>query len=159
VDDAAITFAYASHLVEGYGLVLHPSHQQEEGYSSTLWLVILAAGRVLGLPIPWLAKTLGLLFGVVGIAIVLRALPRLVHRPDFAIPAAVIVSTPYVVWTTRGLEHGLPAALIALVTPAPAYFRRNATTVIAAALSGLVLLRPEAPLLVAGVAAILALNQ
>ena len=159
VDDAAITFAYAANLLDGHGLVLHPSHPREEGYSATLWLLILAATGGLGLPLGAVAKWLGLACGAAAIALVLRAVPRSVSRPDLAVPAAVVVSAPFVVWSSSGLEHGLQACLIALVISAPALFSRRALSVIAVALSALVLLRPEAPLLVVAAFAVFALDR
>jgi hypothetical protein len=49
VDDAAITFDYARNVAEGYGPVLQPGATPVEGYSNTLWLVLLVLGRWLGL--------------------------------------------------------------------------------------------------------------
>ena len=159
VDDAAITFAYAANLLEGHGLVLHPSHPREEGYSATLWLLILVAAGALGLPLGAVAKGLGLMFGAGALALVLRAIPRAVPQADLAVPAAVVVAAPFVVWSSSGLEHGLQAFLIALTITAPALFPRRTLAVVTAALSALVLLRPETPLLVAAVFAVFALER
>jgi hypothetical protein len=49
VDDAAITFSYARSLTDGAGPVLQPGQPPVEGYSNPAWLVLLAAGRLLGL--------------------------------------------------------------------------------------------------------------
>ena len=42
IDDAGITFSYSRSLAEGHGLTFQPGHVAEEGYSSTLWMLILA---------------------------------------------------------------------------------------------------------------------
>ena len=159
VDDAGITLAYAKNVLEGHGLVLYPTHPREEGYSSTLWLLILVGAKALGFPIASAAKYLGLLSGAAAIALVFLAIPRITRRPDHAIPGAVLIAAPFVVWCSSGLEHGLQAALISLVITAPVLFSRRAIGVIAAALSGLILLRPETPLLVVAVTITLAFDR
>src|SRR5207247_899918 len=42
VDDAFISFRYAQHLVDGYGLVFNPG-ERVEGYTNFLWTMIMAA--------------------------------------------------------------------------------------------------------------------
>src|SRR3990170_4955426 len=41
VDDAGISFAYASNLANGYGLVAQPGLVPVEGYSNPLWVLVL----------------------------------------------------------------------------------------------------------------------
>ncbi|HWM05717.1 MAG TPA: hypothetical protein VNP92_25535, partial [Actinophytocola sp.] len=49
VDDAGITFAYARSITSGAGPVLQPGAEPVEGYSNPAWLLVLAAGRAIGL--------------------------------------------------------------------------------------------------------------
>src|SRR5436189_992982 len=46
-DDAFISFRYAQNLAEGNGLVFNPG-ERVEGYTNFLWVLLLAAGDVLG---------------------------------------------------------------------------------------------------------------
>lgn len=158
VDDAAITFAYVKHLVEGRGLVLHPGHRPEEAYSNTLWLLLLAGAARLGISIPLAAKCLGLASGAAALGLVVHAEARTDASRSAPAYLAVLLGAPFVVWSSSGLEHGLQAALIALAVTAPALQRRGAEWTIGAALAALVLLRPETPLLVAAAAATLGLD-
>ena len=61
VDDAFITFRYADALVAGQGLTFNPG-ERVEGYSSLLYLLLVAAGRLLGLA-PVLSANFGNLLG------------------------------------------------------------------------------------------------
>lgn len=167
IDDAAITFAYSENLVRGFGLRLHPSLPPEEGYSNTLWMLWLAALRALGVAIPAAAKVSCLALGVLTFVLVHMSIRKLrdsslaatagsdANLPiddrsaaPFLVANAVLLGAPYLVWSASGLEHGLQALtmLIAAVAPQLSTWPR---TVTAAALSALVLVRPEAPLIVA----------
>lgn len=64
IEDAAITFTYAEHLVAGEGLVTYPGGERVEGYSNALWTFLIALLYALGLPSWTSAKILGAVFGV-----------------------------------------------------------------------------------------------
>src|SRR5215468_3827839 len=49
-DDGYISFRYARNLAHGHGLVFNPGHERVEGYTNLLWVLILAAGNLLGAP-------------------------------------------------------------------------------------------------------------
>ena len=51
-DDAYISFAYALHLATGHGLVLNVGARPVEAFSNPLWVVVLALGRLLSIPVP-----------------------------------------------------------------------------------------------------------
>jgi arabinofuranosyltransferase len=59
VDDAYISFRYASNLARGLGLVYNPG-ERVEGYSNFLWTLLLAAGARLGCDIVQLSIVLAL---------------------------------------------------------------------------------------------------
>ncbi|MFI5372886.1 MAG: hypothetical protein ACHQ52_15130 [Candidatus Eisenbacteria bacterium] len=59
VDDAYIHFQFARNLATGHGFAFNPG-EPSAGATSPLWVVLLAAGRVMGLPIEWVAVVLGL---------------------------------------------------------------------------------------------------
>ncbi len=155
VDDAAITYAYVENLVRGHGLVLHPAHAPEEGYSNLLWLLLLAAPRAFGVGVASTAKVLATLVGAGTVALcvacVQRCSGRALRGPAFAVVIATLSTSPFVIWSISGLEHGLQAAiLLGLVWCATG--REGAPWTMAALASALVLTRPEAPLVVAALA-------
>lgn len=54
IDDAFINFVYARHLAQGLGLVFNPAGPPVEGFSSPLWVGLLALGQALGFaPTVW----------------------------------------------------------------------------------------------------------
>lgn len=149
VDDAAITFAYSENLVRGYGLVLHPNHPPEEAYSNTLWMLILALVRFLGVPIPPAAKILCIMIGGLTVLWTLYLGRRAMGDPPIpercAVFTAVLLGAPYIVWSVSGLEHSLQSFLfVAMVAGASSEKHRGWVTGVCLAL--LMLLRPETPL-------------
>ena len=59
LDDAYISYRYAANLAAGEGLVFNPG-EPVEGYSNFLWVVLLAAGDLVGLDSPWLGPRMGI---------------------------------------------------------------------------------------------------
>src|SRR6188472_4082581 len=76
LDDAYITFRYARHLADGYGLgAWNRTGERVEGYSSLLWTLLLAGAARPGIDI-WLASK------VMGMCAALLALGALMRRRD-----------------------------------------------------------------------------
>ncbi len=161
IDDAAITFAYSRNLAAGHGIVIRPGHPPEEGYSNTLWMLLLAMAGRLGLDIAATAKCAGVAAGALAVGLchlVCHAgsgRPRTFRFGLHALAMTVCLGAPFIVWSASGLEHGLQALALIAVVAAPMVPRIERPTM-AAALSALVLLRPEAPLVIASVWAALA---
>jgi hypothetical protein len=161
VDDAAITYAYSENLVRGHGLVLHPNQPPQEGYSTTLWMLILAAARLIGLPIDIAGKVLGIVAGAAAIVISVRACEDLYgkrRKLPIVICAIVAVGAPFVVWTGSGLEHALQSLLFVSVAAMP-LLSTHPIWPMALCLGALILLRPEAPLIAAAVIFVLACQR
>jgi hypothetical protein len=164
IDDAAITFAYSENLVRYHKITLHPNLPVEEGYSNTLWMLWLAAARALGLGIPAVAKVSCTVLGLVTIGLVHWAVWRQAETERDAsadelparatdallvlIPTLILFAAPYLVWSVSGLEHTLQALCILIAATAPLFTARWWIPT-AVALSAFVLVRPEAPLVVA----------
>ena len=162
VDDAAITFAYSENLVLGYGLVLHPDYPPQEAYSNTLWMLLLAGFRALGMPIPLAAKMLGTLVGIATMILCAVLTRRLVGATKFGLLAplliAILLQAPYIVWSSSGLEHGMQGlGFVAIVTACA--FRPEGRRWPTAILAALIFIRPEMPLIVAGVWGVFALRD
>ncbi len=155
VDDAGITFAYSRNLADGYGIVAFPGHMPEEGYSSTLWMLMLAAAHVFGLPIPPTAKILSSLFGAATLALALQLVrptsrPGDALGPEIFLALATICTAPFVIWSVSGQEHSLTAFILVAVLWLLER-RKDWRTWVTGLLVLLVLLRPEAPVFVAAV--------
>ncbi|HZM00407.1 MAG TPA: hypothetical protein VFD43_09165 [Planctomycetota bacterium] len=162
VDDAAITFSYSENLVAGHGLVLFPGHAPEEAYSTTLWMLILAALRSVGGDIPLAAKALDLGLGVLTVWLTLDVASRVVGRAlspaGLALCLVLLLTAPFLIWTVSGLEHALEGVCFLLMLRAIAA-QRAAVRTCAWSGAALVLLRPEAPLVLAGLLLVLALDR
>ncbi|GHH40598.1 hypothetical protein [Streptomyces candidus] len=125
VDDAAITFAYARSIDEGYGPVQQQGAEAVEGYSNPSWLLLLVLGRRLGLfdsgtsvlgvaDLVWYPKLLALAC-VAGMLLAVTWAARAVFRPR-VVPvvtllagAAVAGNFSLVAWLFSGLENPLYA--------------------------------------------------
>lgn len=118
IDDAYITFTYTKHLIEGKGLVF-ATGQYVEATSSMLWVFLLIPfeaifkdGAVIG------SKVLGMLC-LLGTATVGSLLIRelLTSKRNLSLACLSYVfllagTSPFVVWSVYGLEHGLVALIL-----------------------------------------------
>lgn len=116
VDDAGITFAFANHLAQGYGIVLYPGGERVEGYSNPTWMFLLALGNKLGLDVFYSAKVLGYFLGALCIAILAlfawSGLPHGRSWPLIAVPVFAATHSTLAIWSMTGLETSLYILLI-----------------------------------------------
>src|SRR6476620_11841194 len=69
LDDAYITFRYARHLAEGYGFgAWNHTGEHVEGYSSLLWMLLLAGAARVGVDVLVASKVLGIAAALIVIA-------------------------------------------------------------------------------------------
>lgn len=119
VDDAGISFAYARHLAEGHGLTAQPGVPPVEGYSNPLWVFLLAPFCLLGLFDPIATpKLLSLLLVAATFLLLDATLRRLTGgRTGVSLVSLLLlaVCTPFVIWTSSGLENPLYAFLFVLL--------------------------------------------
>jgi arabinofuranosyltransferase len=117
VDDAYIAMRYARHLAEGQGLVYNIG-ERVEGYTSLLWVLILAGSRALGFGMVTASHVIGIALSVLTLILVYRMAAR-------ALPADATIgrlfpvlflatSWIYAGWATGGLETALFAFLTVL---------------------------------------------
>ena len=153
IDDAYISFRYARNLVEGNGLVYNPG-EAVQGYTNFLWVLLLAGSMFAGLPPVPVAAGLGFAAGVT--TVVLTASWALHHlapgrSAGLVAPVLLVSNLGFVVWSIRGLETALFAALV--LGAGLVYLRRGperAFPLPAAALLALATLtRPEGVLVAA----------
>jgi hypothetical protein len=148
-DDAFIAFRYARNLVAGQGPVWNPS-EAVEGYSSPLWLGVLALGQALGAPLPAWAGAAGLVCLALALFFVHRACLAL-SRNRVAAALACLASAliyPLAYWAEAGLETALVAAL--MTGAVWALIKGSSRWAVVAALLGIA--RPEGLLLVPALA-------
>jgi arabinofuranosyltransferase len=116
IDDAFITFRYVDNLLAGHGLVYNPG-ERVEGYTDFLWAVLLAGFKWLfpSVEILSIAKTLGVLFGALGIVLVC-GFSRMIYGRASAwglVAGALLASNAgFAAWGTGGLETVLFAFLV-----------------------------------------------
>src|SRR5215831_704086 len=73
IDDAYITFRYARHLAEGYGLgAWNHTGEHVEGYSSLLWTLLLAGAAWIGADVRIASKVFGSVAALIVIAVLFR---------------------------------------------------------------------------------------
>ncbi len=115
VDDAFISFRYATNLVESGELTWNPGERVPvEGYTNFLWTLLLAAAVALGLEPVFASQTLGLI-AFLGTLWATHGLARdVLESRTWAIAAMGLLGTNYtfICFATGGLETQLQAFLI-----------------------------------------------
>jgi arabinofuranosyltransferase len=141
LDDAYITFRYARHLAQGYGLgAWNHTGEHVEGYSSLLWTLLLAGAEWLGVDVRIASKVFGTAAALTVIAVLFR---RRDDRPAVLTSVFLVLYLPFMFYAASGMETVAFTSLVTLVLVGPAQWQP-----IVAAL--LVAMRPEGAL-VAGV--------
>lgn len=105
-DDAYISYRYARHLADGLGLVWNAG-ERVEGYTTFLWVVIVAGAMKLGLRADAFTAVFSPLCGTV----LLFATAWFAARRDgwkspwiLATPAALVASRTFTAWSGNGME-------------------------------------------------------
>lgn len=113
-DDSYITFRYAENLAQGHGFRYNAGGERVEGFTSFLWLVILAGVRWLGLDVVRVGQGLSMLCALLTLAMVLKWLSEIKNEVVFLLTGALLLESmgAYVFWATEALETHLFAGLI-----------------------------------------------
>ena len=149
VDDSFISFRFARNWAEGLGPV-YQAGDRVEGYSSFLWVALLALASRIGLSIEVASKALGLLSGLT----ILMATSGLVaamrpdRRPALLAPLLLAATPIFAAWTFAGMDAPLFAAVLVVSAWRFAIELRDPPRIPASALGFalLVLARPEGAL-------------
>ncbi len=147
IDDAFIFYRYAQNLAAGQGLVFNAG-ERVEGFTSLFWTLLIAVGAALGADLAVFAHWLGVASGALLLWLTyeyaaLELVPE--DRMVAALaPWLLVMSKPFAVWSTSGLETPLFAAtaMAALIALGRA---RYGLAVLASVLA--VLTRPEGVLI------------
>ena len=158
VDDCFIYLRYAENLANGNGLVYNIG-ERVEGFSSPLWVLLLAIGEVLGMGgVSWMkflgvASLAGLMAGLYRYG---RLQLELSPAAAWVAPLSVACNCYVITWTIHGLETPLFLALLvwSAVTLGPYLEAPTRRRLLVFGLVGgaFSLSRPEAPLMLAAVA-------
>jgi len=141
LDDAYITFRYARHLAEGYGLgAWNHVGERVEGYSSLLWTLLLAGAVRLGVDVRIASKVLGAVAALTMLAVLFR---RRDDRPAVLTGVFLVLYVPFLLYTASGMEAVAFASLVTLALIGPAEWQPIVAPL-------LIAMRPEGAL-VAGI--------
>ncbi len=148
-DDAYISFRYASHLASGNGLVFNPG-EHVEGFSNPLWTLLLGSLFALtGLPLPDLARGLGVVCALATIIVIYRFWRRDLSAfgsAPLVLSLFFLILTPgFHVYATAGLEGPLLSFLIIWGSYVSLATSRSSALVAAAAFGLVGITRPEGP--------------
>jgi len=146
-DDGFIYYRYVANLVAGHGPVWNVGEHPVEGYSSPLWLGLLALGPLIGADVIVWSRWLGIVMtavSVAGVGVLARRMGAGVFVSGLAVLATSLIRGLYF-WAPAGLETPLDTALVVwacafLVDPRPSQL-----WTVPVALLGIA--RPEGPFL------------
>jgi hypothetical protein len=107
IDDAYIVFRYADHLIAGHGPVFNVG-ERVEGFTSPLWLLLLAGARVCGLAYEDSVFLLGTAFAMATLAPTWALARRVAPEPAaIAAPLLLAAHPGFAMWAVHGLETSL----------------------------------------------------
>ena len=116
-DDSFISFRYAENLANGHGLRFNVNEPPVEGYSNLLWILFCAFLHKMGLVLPDVVPTAGVLLSIFNI-LLLWALYRRRGLPSsqMLLPLLVLAgSGPVVMYAVSGMETPLYAFFLLLM--------------------------------------------
>lgn len=116
LDDAFITFRYAENWVDGYGLVYNPG-EYVEGYTSFIWVLMLACCYFMGFSTLIAAKILCVFFSVVNLLLVMfahRFIPSIKEKESMIAALMLGTSGVFIPWSFSGMETSLFCLLVTL---------------------------------------------
>jgi arabinofuranosyltransferase len=141
LDDAYITYRYARHLAEGYGLgAWNHTGEHVEGYSSLMWTLLLGAAAWLGVDIRTASKVLGTAAVLIAMVVLFR---RRDDRPAMLTGVFLALYLPFTFYAASGMEAVGFTSLVTLALVGPAAWQPLIAPL-------LVAMRPEG-VLVAGI--------
>jgi len=115
IDDSLISYRYSDRLLHGHGLTWNDG-EFVEGYSTLLWVLLVAAGGLLQPDLMWVGWALGLLANAASLVAVVWAFRS--PRSDSVLPTAVVLITMslsenFAIWGVAGMETALFDGLLA----------------------------------------------
>ncbi len=116
IDDAFISFRYAVNFSQGNGIVFNAG-EKVEGYTSFLWVVLMALGSKTGFDIVLFSKFLGFFFGIASLLLLAHSY-RFINQIDRKVStlATLFLGTcgVFTPWASSGMEVNMFAFLTLL---------------------------------------------
>lgn len=114
IDDSYIFFRYAKNLSNGEGIVFNPGGERVEGFTSFLWMAILALFYKLGFNIDLLARLFGCFFGVINLIFVQR-ICKFLQIKYFLSLIAITLNLGFMIWNcASGMDFALYSLLLTI---------------------------------------------
>ena len=121
LDDAYITFRYARHLAEGYGLgAWNRTGEHVEGYSSLLWTLLLGGAAWFGADVRIASKVVGTAAALAAIALLFR---RRDDRPAVLTGVFLALYLPFTFYAASGMEAVAFSSLVTIALVGPAHWQ------------------------------------
>lgn len=143
IDDAHIFFVYGQNLTAGHGLVYNPGGERVEGFSSPLWMLVVALGYLLSPRPAYFLLVVSIALVAVSLTILILHVNRgrAIGLAGLAVMAWALSSPAYITWTSVTLmDTGLWSALLVIAVVLALEGRMRA---LAAAAAAVILARPE----------------
>jgi hypothetical protein len=113
-EDAYIAFRYAENLAAGGELAFNPGERPCEGFSSPIWVLLLAGADVVTGAVPRVAQILGVVFAVATILLSYLTARRIGVQSVWFAPLLVALNADWAFHSTFGLETTLYACVVLL---------------------------------------------
>ena len=115
-DDAFIALRYARNLLEGHGLVFNPG-ERVEGFTTLLWVLLLAGVGSLGMDLLASSRILGVLAGLITIVLTCKLASRARGTEGSSMwlllaPSMLALNGSFACWAAAGLETPLFVCLV-----------------------------------------------
>ncbi|MEE9555199.1 MAG: hypothetical protein V3W18_13000 [candidate division Zixibacteria bacterium] len=114
LDDALISFRYAENIAAGNGAVFNVG-EKVEGYTTFLWVILLAAGKWIGFDTVIFSKIMGLIFAL-GCLVLVGNSHKFIGAIDYKISIAAVLflgtSGVFLPWGVSGMEVTLFTLLV-----------------------------------------------
>jgi len=121
LDDAYITYRYAVHLAEGYGLgAWNHAGPHVEGYSSPLWTVLLGGAVRLGIDVRIASKVFG---AAAALMVFVVLFSRRDDRPALLTGVFLALYLPFTLYAASGMEAVAFTWLVTLALVGPAHWQ------------------------------------
>jgi len=114
IDDSFIFFRYAKNISNGEGIVYNPGGERVEGFTSFLWMAILALFYKLGINIDILARLFGCIIGVVNLIFVQKICKFLQIKYLLSL-LAITLNLGFMIWNcATGMDFALYSLLLTI---------------------------------------------
>ncbi|MFH1760943.1 MAG: hypothetical protein ABIA63_07560 [bacterium] len=127
-EDAFISFRFAKHLAQGYGIKWNIGEPPVEGYTNFLWVIICAAVYKMGFNLPGISQVLGILAAIGTLSYVFLFASNILNLRGVTalLPCLFLaIAGPFATWAASGMETNLFGLLLMMGTYYSAKFWKD----------------------------------